>query len=94
MSIGELGISYMGGAYNKFKDDGLELDKKRRVNVLALDFNTTLPSSRTYFNGEWAWVKVDIPETYSQQFGERQSGGFLDIVQPFTENPSWDLQGR
>jgi hypothetical protein len=27
-------------------------------------------------------VKVDVPDTYSQQFGERQGGGFIDIVQP------------
>ncbi len=38
--IGEIGLSYMGGAYNKFTDDGFELDKKRRVNVYAIDFNT------------------------------------------------------
>jgi hypothetical protein len=26
--IGEIGLSYMVGAYNKFKEDGLTLDKK------------------------------------------------------------------
>ena len=31
--VGELGLSYMGGVYNKFQDDGLILDKKRRVNI-------------------------------------------------------------
>ena len=35
--IGELGISYMGGIYNKFQDDGIVIDKKRRVAVFALD---------------------------------------------------------
>jgi hypothetical protein len=25
---------------------------------------------------------IDIPPTYSQQFGNKQQGGFLDIVQP------------
>ena len=25
---------------------------------------------------------VDVPATYSQQFGTRQRGGFVDIVQP------------
>jgi hypothetical protein len=85
--IGEFGISYMGGAYNKFKDDGLELDKKRRVHVFALDLNTTIPSLHTHINSEWAWVSVDIPDTYSQQFGERQSGGFLDIVEPIYRKP-------
>ena len=43
--IGEIGLSYMGGVYNKFEEDGLVLDKKRRVDVFAVDFNTTLQKS-------------------------------------------------
>lgn len=81
-NIGELGISYMGGVYNKFEDDGLTFDKRRRVDVYAIDFNTTLPFTKTWINAEYAWVSVDVPDTYSQQFGERQGGGFIDIVQP------------
>lgn len=80
--IGELGISYMGGIYNKFQDDGIVIDKKRRVHVFALDFNTTLPKIKTFITTEFAWISVDVPETYSQQFGNRQYGGFIDIVQP------------
>ena len=85
--IGELGISYMGGVYNKFQEDGLPLDEKRRVDVFAIDFNTTLPKLQTYINGEWAWVNVNIPETYTEQFGRKQQGGFLDIVQPVYKRP-------
>lgn len=81
-NIGELGLSYMGGVYNKFQEDGLKFDKKRGVHVFAVDFNTTLSVSKTWINAEWAWVNVDVPETYSQQFGTKQAGGFLDIVQP------------
>lgn len=81
-TIGEVGISYMGGVYNKFQDDGLVFDQKRRLHVLAFDFNTTLPISNTYINTEWAWVMVDVPDTYSQQYGEKQTGGFFDLVQP------------
>ena len=80
--IGELGISYMGGVYNKFQEDGLVFDKKRRVHVIAIDFNTTIPRINTWINTEWAFVNVDVPETYSQQFGNRQLGGFIDVVQP------------
>lgn len=80
--IGEIGLSYMGGVYNKFEDDGLRLDKQRRLNVFAVDFNTTLPKLNTYIVGEWAWINVDVPETYSQQYGNRQQGGFVDFVQP------------
>lgn len=80
--IGEIGLSYMGGVYNRFEDDGLVLDKKRHVNVYAVDFNTTLSKLHTFINAEWAWIQVDIPATYSQQYGNKQSGGFADIVQP------------
>lgn len=79
---GELGFSYMGGVYNTFQDDGLVFDKKRRLDVFAVDFNTTLPKINTYITTEWAWVMVDVPATYTQQFGNRQVGGFIDIVQP------------
>lgn len=80
--IGELGLSYMGGVYNKFEDDGLTLDKKRRVNVFSVDFNSTISKSKTYITGEWAWVGLDIADTYTEQFGRKQQGGFVDIVQP------------
>jgi len=80
--IGELGLSYMGGIYNKFEEDGLVLDKKRPVNVLAIDYNTTIPKLNTVINAEWAWVNVDVPETYTEQFGRKQQGGYIDIVQP------------
>ena len=85
--IGELGLSYMGGVYNKYEEDGLTLDKKRRVNVFAIDFNSTIPQINTYINAEWAWVKVDVPDTYSEQFGRKQQGGFMDFVQPFLKRP-------
>jgi hypothetical protein len=85
--IGEVGLSYMGGIYNKYQEDGLVLDKKRRLNVFAVDFNTTLPKTNTYLNGEWAWVHVDVPDTYTEQFGRKQQGGFVDVVQPVLKKP-------
>ncbi|WP_412467453.1 hypothetical protein [Pedobacter sp. KLB.chiD] len=81
-NIGELGLSYMGGVYNKWQSDGIVIDDKRRLNVFAIDFNTTLPKLKTFITAEWAWIKVDVPDTYSQQFGSRQMGGYIDIVQP------------
>lgn len=80
--IGELGLSYMGGVYNKFEDDGIRIDDKRRVDVFAVDFNTTLPKIRTFITGEWAWVKVNVPASFTQQYGNKQRGGFIDVVQP------------
>ena len=90
--FGELGLSYMGGLYNKFQDDGLTLDKKRRVNVFAVDFNTTISNTKTFINGEWAWVNVDIADTYTEQFGRKQQGGFIDIVQPVLKKTMFDFE--
>ena len=80
--IGEIGLSWMGGVYNRFEIDGLVLDRRRRVDFLAVDFNTVLPGIRTYINGEFVWASVNVPETYSQQYGSKQWGGWVDVVQP------------
>ncbi|OSZ77176.1 hypothetical protein CAP36_12235 [Chitinophagaceae bacterium IBVUCB2] len=90
--IGELGLSYMGGVYNKFQDDGLQLDDKRRVDVFAIDYNTTIPGLNTFITGEWAWIKVNVPSTFTQQYGNKQQGGFVDIVQPVVKRRilGWD----
>jgi hypothetical protein len=42
----------------------------------------TLSKTKTFITTEFAWIKVDVPTTYTQQFGNRQYGGFMDIVQP------------
>ncbi|MES2430594.1 MAG: hypothetical protein V4556_06620 [Bacteroidota bacterium] len=83
--VGEIGLSYMGGIYNKWQDDGIVVDTKRRVDVFAIDCNATIKKTKTNFIGEWAWIFVDNPATYSQQFGDKQQGGFLDIVQPIVK---------
>jgi hypothetical protein len=80
--VGEIGLSYMGGIYNTYEEDGLILDEKRRLNVYAIDFNTTIPVTKTFIVGEWAWINIDVPSTFSQQFGDQQKGGFVDFVQP------------
>lgn len=78
--IGELGLSYMTGVYNKWKEDGLVIDNKRNASVLAVDFNTSILKDRLAFTGEVAKVFVDVPETYTQQYGTQQLGGYIDII--------------
>jgi hypothetical protein len=80
--IGELGFSYMGGVYNKYTDDGVDLDDERRCDVFAIDFSTTIKSTGTHITAEAALIIVDIPETYTEQYGSEQHGAFMDIVQP------------
>jgi hypothetical protein len=83
--LGEIGLSYMGGVYNKFEDEGLTIDKRRRADVAAIDFNSRIPRLNTTVVGEFAWIFIDVPKTFGQQFGNRQHGGFIDIVQPFAK---------
>ena len=90
--LGELGLSYMGGVYNKFEDDGLTLDKKRRADIFAIDFNTTIPKVNTVITAEWAWTFVDVPNTYTQQYGNKQQGGFIDIVQPIIKKKMFGFE--
>lgn len=101
-NLGEVGLSYMGGRYNRVMDDGLQVDEKnRRVDVVAIDVSSTIKSSGTYIVGEAAYVWVDVPETFTQQFGNKQAGFFLDIVQPVLrkkmfgwENASLNIAAR
>lgn len=80
--FGELGLSYMGGIYNNFEDDGNVVDHKRRLAVFAMDYNHTLAKWKTFITGEWVWINIDIPSTYTQHYGSKQHGGFLDVVHP------------
>jgi hypothetical protein len=87
--IGEIGFSYEGGVYNKFQDDGLQLDHRRQVNIFVIDFNSTLPGLNTSLTGEFAFIRVDVPSEYTQQYGNKQHGGFIDIVQPVLKKRIW-----
>ena len=75
--FGEIGLSYMGGVYNKFEDDGLILDKQRKLHVFAVDFNTIIQKTGTYIVGEYAHISVDVPNTFTQQYGNKQQGFLL-----------------
>ena len=80
--IGEIGFSYMGGTYNKFESDGFSLDEKRGIHVFAFDFNSVVKKTGTEIVGEVVLLNIDVPFTYSQQYGSKQQGAFIDIIQP------------
>ena len=90
--FGEVGLSWMGGVYNKFQDDGLELDRRRRVDVYAIDYNNEIGRWGTAITGEWVVAHIDVPEVHSPQYGRLQSGGFIDVVQRLLQRRmlGWD----
>ena len=90
--LGEIGFSYLGGVYNKFEDDGEEIEDKARVDVFAIDWNTTIKATGTYIVGEAAMVRVQTPDTYTQQYGNKQFGVFMDVVQPVYKNKIFEWE--
>ena len=78
--LGEFGVSGYTGIYNKFEIEGEKVDDKRRMSLFALDYNFQLAKLRLI--GETAWVSVDIPSDYGQQFGNKQFGTHLDMIYP------------
>lgn len=84
---GEIGVSGMHGAYNKFRDDGLVIDLKRTLTATAFDWNITLPWTKTNIIGEIANIGIQLPFNYNENYGKRQTGGYLDVVQPIIKKP-------
>ncbi len=78
--IGELGLSYLTGIYNKFQVDGLQIDNKRSATVMAIDFNTSFFKNKLMITGEYAKVMVDVPQAYGQQYGNQQWGAYTDVI--------------
>jgi hypothetical protein len=80
--IGELGLSFASDIYNTWAVEGTPIDNKRTAQIYDVNFNTTLPWTRTSIITEWAWVYVQTPPDYTQQYADKQFGGFVDVVQP------------
>lgn len=78
--VGELGISYMTGVYNKYQADGLIIDNKRSASVFAIDYNTSLLKSRLNITGEYVNAMIDVPSTFTQQYGNKQWGTYTDVI--------------
>jgi len=83
--IGELGLSYVSDIYNTWAVEGAAVDAKRRAQIYDIDFNTTLPKINTKIITEMAWVNVQLPPDYTDQYSSKQFGGFIDIVQPILQ---------
>lgn len=78
--IGEVGLSYYGGFYNSFIVEGQEVDDQRWLGITALDFGVSLGPADV--RGELAYAQIDVPPGMSEVFGDRQWGGYLDVVVP------------
>ncbi len=78
--IGELGISYLTGVYNKWKKNGLVFDEQRTASILAVDFNTDLFNNKLMINAELATAYIQLPAKFSEVYASQQMGTFIDVV--------------
>ena len=70
-----LGLSGYHGAYNRYRADGLDVDRRRDVTVGVLDLEA--PLGPVAWSGELAIVEVDVPPTLAGLNAGRQSGAYL-----------------
>lgn len=77
---GEIGFSSMHGIYNKYKQDGLTIDKKRKFTLFAVDFNTSLLNNKLNLTGEIIKAMIQLPENYLPVYGSRQFGFYTDLT--------------
>lgn len=78
---GELGFSGLRGRYTQTHADGVMVDDKRYVQIVAIDYSVQVPKLNTKIVTEWSRVHVQVPENYNTQFSRIQWGGFVDVVQ-------------
>ncbi len=86
-NFGEIGISHMSGIYNTFQIDGLTLDKKRKMQLWAIDCNTSLLRNKLNISAEISWLKVDVPTSYTQNYAQNQWGSYVDFVYTLIQKP-------
>lgn len=79
----EVGLSYYTGVYNDFRVEGDEVDEKRGLSVIAIDGRVAI--GEVLLQGEAAFASVDVPENLRDLFGDKQFGGFLEVVVPVFE---------
>ncbi len=89
-SLGELGVSFYGGRYNTYKQDGLVVDEKRSLQIMALDYN--LKIKKFTILGEWAMANIDVPASLGPAFGDKQWGMHTDLIYPVRKGSIWRWQ--
>lgn len=78
--FGELGVSWYGAVYNRFRLEGEIVDDQRRLNLFALDGSTNVgPVS---LRGEMAYAAIDVPDDLRDLMGSRQFGWHVDASVP------------
>lgn len=78
--LGEVGLSYYGGYYNRFRVEGADVDERRWLGIAALDFGAAVGPAEV--RAEAAYATIDVPSGLAELFGDRQWGAHVDVVVP------------
>lgn len=78
--IGEVGLSYYGGTYNTFRVKGFDVDPRRNLSIFAIDYTASV--KKLNIAGEFAFIQLQRPASVGDIFGNKQWGGYLDLVYP------------
>ncbi|MBL4593650.1 MAG: hypothetical protein JKX68_07545 [Flavobacteriales bacterium] len=81
--LGELGVSYYGGVYNSYRLEGEEVDDKRNLQIIAVDFTTKI--YKATIQGEFVTASIDVPSDLEEVYGNQQMGYFAEIIYPIVK---------
>src|SRR5699024_8918258 len=90
-NLGEIGFSYYGGIYNEYMEEGDIIDNKRRLDLVAVDYNAKLPIAE--ITGELVYANIDLDDDLKGRCGGKQWGGYMDIVMPVWKLPVFSYDG-
>jgi hypothetical protein len=79
-NIGELGFSYYGGVYNVFQQEDLQIDKKRALHLIAVDWFGNV--KKMQIKGEYVFAAIDVRSDLQPLYAQRQKAGFMDLIYP------------
>lgn len=74
----ELGLSGHHGAWNRFEQDGLELDRRRNLTIWVVDLEAAPAGFR--IQGEAATARIDLPPGLAGLYQSSQRGFFVEAV--------------
>ncbi len=77
----EVGASFHTGAYNVFRREGLDIDRRRFLTILAVDAEHN--EEWASVQAEYAMAKIQIPSPLKGIYAEKQHGMFLQVNVPF-----------
>ena len=77
----EFGVSGHHGAYNLFDDEGLRVDDRRDLTIVAVDMDGAVAGFR--LAGEAALVNIDIPPGLRDVNASDQRGLYVELLRDF-----------